>query len=194
MKKFIDWITSSKSDFVLLIIVLVLLNLVGANAFFRLDLTSPKSYSLSQSSKEVVKNLEEPLSVKVFFSENINKIIKFISTYQDNLLENVLNIPELIVPGKTSTMRCCVYKERAILSERVKMVMGGDKNNPNVIEVIDIACDECPSAGYEVTDSCRGCLAHRCEDVCKKGAIWFQVFLPIFAFSTFFYIFRVLKN
>ena len=52
--------------------------------------------------------------------------------------------------------------------------MGGDKENPNVIEVIDIACDECPAAGYEVTDSCRGCLAHRCEDVCKRGAISFD--------------------
>lgn len=52
--------------------------------------------------------------------------------------------------------------------------MGGDKDNPNVIEVIDIACDECPAAGYEVTDSCRGCLAHRCEDVCKRGAISFD--------------------
>jgi len=78
------------------------------------------------------------------------------------------------VPGKTPTMRCCVYKERAILSERVRIAMGGDKANPNVIEVIDIACDECPAAGYEVTDSCRGCLAHRCEDVCKKGAISFD--------------------
>ena len=80
----------------------------------------------------------------------------------------------MIVPGKTSTMRCCVYKERAILSERVKLAMGGDMENHNVIEVIDIACDECPAAGYEVTDSCRGCLAHRCEDVCKRGAISFD--------------------
>ena len=94
--------------------------------------------------------------------------------WKDTLLENVLDIPELIVPGKVPTFRCCVYKERAILSERVKMVMGGDKDNPNVIQVIDIACDECPSAGYEVTDSCRGCLAHRCEDVCKRGAITFD--------------------
>ena len=94
--------------------------------------------------------------------------------WNDTLLENVLEIPKTIVPGKTPTMRCCVYKERAILSERVKIAMGGDKDNPNVIEVIDIACDECPAAGYEVTDSCRGCLAHRCEDVCKRGAISFD--------------------
>ena len=71
-------------------------------------------------------------------------------------------------------MRCCVYKERAILGERVKIAMGGDKENPNVIEVIEIACDECPMGGYEVTDACRGCLAHRCEDVCRRGAITFD--------------------
>ena len=94
--------------------------------------------------------------------------------WNDTLLQNVMDIPKTIVPGKTSTMRCCVYKERAILGERVRIAMGGDKENPNVIEVIDIACDECPAAGYEVTDSCRGCLAHRCEDVCKRGAISFD--------------------
>ena len=94
--------------------------------------------------------------------------------WNDTLLENVLDIPRLIVPGKVPTMRCCVYKERAILAERVKIAMGGDKKNPNVIEVIDIACDECPAAGYEVTGSCRGCLAHRCEDACRKGAISFD--------------------
>ncbi len=94
--------------------------------------------------------------------------------WNGTLLEKVLDIPTIIVPGNTPTMRCCVYKERAILSERVKLAMGGNKENRNVIEVIDIACEECPSAGYTVTDSCRGCLAHRCEDVCKKGAITFD--------------------
>lgn len=90
------------------------------------------------------------------------------------LLDHVLDIPKKIVPGNTPTMRCCVYKERAILGERVKLAMGGNKENPNVIEVIEIACDECPMGGYDVTDSCRGCLAHRCEDVCRRGAISFD--------------------
>ena len=94
--------------------------------------------------------------------------------WKGTLLENVLDIPKTIIPGKMPTMRCCVYKERAVLAERVKIAMGGDKENPNVIEVIDIACDECPASGYEVTASCRGCLAHRCEDVCKRGAITFD--------------------
>lgn len=94
--------------------------------------------------------------------------------WNDTLLDNVLDIPKTIVPGKTPTMRCCVYKERAILAERVKLAMGGDKDRHNVIEVIDIACDECPMGGYEVTNACRGCLAHRCEDACRFGAITFD--------------------
>ena len=94
--------------------------------------------------------------------------------WNDTLLTHILDIPKQIFPGPQPTMRCCVYKERAVAAERVKLAMGGDENNPNVIEVIDIACDECPVGGFEVTNACRGCLAHRCEDVCKKGAITFD--------------------
>ena len=94
--------------------------------------------------------------------------------WNGTLLEQLYDIPKVIVSGDTPTMRCCVYKERAIVEERVKLAMGGNKNNSNVIEVINIACDECPMGGYDVTQSCRGCLAHRCEDVCKRGAISFD--------------------
>ena len=94
--------------------------------------------------------------------------------WEDRLVENVLDIPTMLAPGKQATHRCCIYKERAILGERVKLAMGGYKDNPNVIQVIDIACDECPVGGYEVTNACRGCLAHRCEDVCKFGALSFD--------------------
>ena len=94
--------------------------------------------------------------------------------WNDTLLENVLDIPKMIAPQKESSTSCCVYKERAILGERVKLAMGGDVDNPNIIQVIDIACDECPAAGYEVTSSCRGCLAHHCENACKRGAIWYD--------------------
>ena len=101
------------------------------------------------------------------------KVLREVATFawEGTLTENLMNIPKIIVPGKTPTMRCCIYKEQAIVGERVKLAMGGNPENKNVIEVIDIACDECPMGGYEVTGACRGCLAHRCEDVCKKGAI-----------------------
>ncbi len=93
--------------------------------------------------------------------------------WNGTLLSNVLKIPKKI-SSETPVARCCIYKEHAILGERVKLAMGGDSNNPNIIEIIDIACDECPTAGYEVTDLCRGCLAHHCESSCKKGAITFD--------------------
>lgn len=90
----------------------------------------------------------------------------------DNTLEDAyLEIPKAISPGPKSELRCCIYKERAIIQERVKMAMGGDKNNPNVIEVIDVACDECPVGGMMVTPACRGCLMHACKDVCPRDAI-----------------------
>lgn len=106
------------------------------------------------------------------------KVLKEVAkqAFNDNLLNSITDIPKTIIPGNEASMRCCVYKERAIVSERVKLAMGGDKDNSNVIEVIDIACDECPVGGYEVTNACRGCIAHRCEDVCKKGAITFDRF------------------
>lgn len=93
--------------------------------------------------------------------------------FNDTLVESFNDIAKVIVKDKP-TMRCCIYKERAIVGERIKLATGGDKSNPNVIEVIDIACDECPMGGFSVTDACRGCVAHRCEDVCKRGAISFD--------------------
>lgn len=93
--------------------------------------------------------------------------------YDDTLVQSFNDIAKVVVKEKP-TMRCCIYKERAIVGERIKMATGGDRNNPNVIEVIDIACDGCPEGGYEVTYDCRGCIAHRCEDVCKRGAITFD--------------------
>lgn len=105
------------------------------------------------------------------------KVLKELAreAWNDNLTPQVvLDIPKRIVPGKIPTMRCCVYKERAILAERIKIAMGEEEDKRNVIEVIDIACEECPMGGYEVTNACRGCLAHRCEEVCRFGAITFD--------------------
>lgn len=94
--------------------------------------------------------------------------------FEDNLLDEYNNIPLKISPGPKSTMRCCIYKERAIVLERMKLALGGNKNINNIIEVINIACDECPLGGYEVTNRCRGCIAHRCEKACRKQAITFD--------------------
>lgn len=101
------------------------------------------------------------------------KVLRTVARHAWNgdFYKSALDIPKEIIPGKIPTKRCCVYKERAILAERVKLAAGGDRSDPNVIQAIDIACDDCPTEGYTVTEVCRGCLAHRCEDACPRGAI-----------------------
>lgn len=101
------------------------------------------------------------------------KALKEIATleYEGRLAEGLLGAAERLVPGPKPSMRCCIYKERAVMNERLKMAMGGDKSNPNIIEVMPVACDECPVAGVEVTQACRGCIAHHCMNTCPKKAI-----------------------
>lgn len=101
--------------------------------------------------------------------EVLKEIIK--CAYAEDMSGVYTDIPKKIVPGPKASMRCCIYKERAILQERIKLALGGDKTNPNVVEVIDIACDECPIDGIFVTPACRGCIVHRCQNVCPKDAI-----------------------
>lgn len=91
--------------------------------------------------------------------------------YNDVLEKIIPGIPEKIITGPKAQTRCCIYKERAIINERVKLALGGDKNNKNIVEVIDIACDDCPVDKYVVTSACRGCLAHKCQAACNFGAI-----------------------
>ena len=82
-------------------------------------------------------------------------------------------IANTIVKKGEPTMSCCIYKDRAIVAERMRKALGGSKDDPNVIQIIDIACDECPEAGYVVTDLCRGCIAHSCSEVCPRNAVEF---------------------
>ncbi len=73
--------------FALYLIILVLINLVGTNLFFRLDLTSNELYSLSKASKNVVSTLKEPLTINVFFSKNLPSPYNNIERYLHDLLE-----------------------------------------------------------------------------------------------------------
>ena len=102
------------------------------------------------------------------------KVLKKIAElcYDDQLKpENMLGIAEEIIPEGKATMRCCIYKERAIINQRVKLALGGNPEDKNVVEVLPIACDECPVEGIMVTQACRGCIAHRCVNACPKDAI-----------------------
>ncbi len=109
---------------------------------------------------------------------------------KDQLVEKIETIPETLCTSDTPRYRCCEYKEQAILSERIKLAMGFDpdlhKHTPlsklaaevenveddeKVIRVLSIACDHCPIDKFIVTDACRNCVAHSCQNVCPKNAI-----------------------
>ncbi len=104
------------------------------------------------------------------------RVLREVARYawEDRLNRAHAEIPDIIVDGKEATMRCCIYKEKAIVGERIDIAMGGDDKNLNIMEVLKIACEECPLGGYSVTDNCRGCLAHRCQDACRRDAISFD--------------------
>ena len=80
-------------------------------------------------------------------------------------------IARKVIPKDQPPQTCCIHKDRAVVAERVRLAIGGSRYNKNVVQVIDIACDECPEAGYVITDLCRGCLAHSCMASCKLNAI-----------------------
>ena len=86
MNRFMTWLKKPSSDRVLLIIALILLNLVSARAFLRFDLTSQKSFSISKASKEVVKHIDSPLSIKVFFSKNLPAPYNYVEQYLTDIL------------------------------------------------------------------------------------------------------------
>lgn len=101
------------------------------------------------------------------------RVIKeLVRAYDANEMDKIyLDIPKKICPGPKPNFRCCIYKERAIVQERITLALGGDKENANIVEVIGTACDECPIAGMYVTPACRGCISHKCKEVCPKDAI-----------------------
>ncbi len=82
-----------------------------------------------------------------------------------------------IIPGPFAQYRCCVYKEREIVRQRIRLAEGlcptadPDKQSDNVIQVIGPACEECPISAYTVTDNCRLCIGKACQSSCNFGAI-----------------------
>ncbi len=81
-------LASSTARLALYVILLVVLNIAeNASSTFRFDLTENKIYSLSKVSKESVKQLVEPMTVKVFFSKNLPAPYNGIEQYLKDLLE-----------------------------------------------------------------------------------------------------------
>ena len=58
-------------------------------------------------------------------------------------------LPFKMIPGPQAQFRCCIYKEREIIHQRVRLAEGkcpSGKNSINVVQVISAACEECPIA------------------------------------------------
>jgi ABC-type uncharacterized transport system involved in gliding motility auxiliary subunit len=80
------------TEFAVYIATIVLINLVAATLFFRLDLTANKVYSLSKVSRDVVSTLKEPLTINVFFTSNLPSPYNTVEQYiKDMLGEYSLN-------------------------------------------------------------------------------------------------------
>ncbi len=118
--------------------------------------------------------------------------------YDDDVdyAKRIEEIPYEIVPGETARYRDSVFKERAIVGERLRLAIGlplypvdrpspiskGVRESaiaekvyePPLINVIPFACDACKTKALEVTNNCRGCLAHPCTSVCPVKAVSIQ--------------------
>jgi len=77
-----------RTNILLVFGILVLLNLVGDKIFFRLDFTADQRYSLSDATKSILKNLDEPVTVTAYFSEDLPPdIAKVRQDFRDLLIE-----------------------------------------------------------------------------------------------------------
>ena len=133
-------------------------------------------------------NLGQAIHIK---KEILVRIIKaFLS---DDFEEQARLIPYDMRPkGMEVPYRCCVYKERAIIKNRVIAGLGfsieeddetaslakyAKKANERTdidskhLTVLQSACKGCNSNKIYVTDLCQGCVARPCMSSCKFGAI-----------------------
>ena len=118
--------------------------------------------------------------------------IAFNSTSQ-SMNDDIEAVPYKIINEDTELYRESIYQSREIVRERVRLAMGMslrpedrmvhltagiEESNisekyyePPLMQVIPSACNACEEKGYEVSDMCKGCVAHPCRQVCPVGAI-----------------------
>jgi len=95
--------------------------------------------------------------------------------YEGTLDENKEALPFTLIPGPKAMFRCCIYKEREIIRQRIRMAEGKapgtGSRSANVVQVISSACEECSLGHYQVTDNCRRCVSKKCQSACLFDAI-----------------------
>ena len=95
--------------------------------------------------------------------------------FEGRLDEEKDTLPFEMIPGPKAMFRCCIYKEREIIRQRIRLAEGltpgGDVHSQNVVQVISSACEECTLGHYQVTDNCRRCVSKKCQSACRFDAI-----------------------
>ena len=114
---------------------IVLVNLIGTRFFGRVDLTESKIYTLSQPSRDLVKNLPDFLTVKALISSDLPPEIKTLSRYVRDMVDEYRTSSngkfrwEAIDPGSDKTLeqeagRCKVDKIQIQVLRGTKFEMG----------------------------------------------------------------------
>ncbi|MDR3112272.1 MAG: monomeric [FeFe] hydrogenase [Elusimicrobiota bacterium] len=124
-------------------------------------------------------------------------LVRIIKAFlSDDFLEKTRLIPfEMRPKGTQVPYRCCIYKERAVIRDRIISGLGfaveyNDESkclseyakeaehrkeiDPNPLTLIDTACKGCTPHRVYVTPLCKGCVARPCQQSCKFGAITIQ--------------------
>ncbi len=95
--------------------------------------------------------------------------------FQGELEEKKDQLPFEMIPGPQANFRCCIYKEREIIRQRILLAQGkspsSKKDDKNIVQVISSACEECPITRFVVTDNCQKCMGKRCQNACNFKAI-----------------------
>ena len=94
--------------------------------------------------------------------------------FEGTFEEKKEELPFKMIPGPKAQFRCCIYKEREVIRQRIRLAEGkcpGDKHSNNIVQVLSSACEGCPISRYVVTDNCQRCMAKACQQACNFGAI-----------------------
>lgn len=95
--------------------------------------------------------------------------------FEERLEDEKETLPYQMIPGPKAMFRCCIYKEREIIRQRIRLAQGktpsGESDSKNIVQVISSACEECTLGHYQVTDNCRRCVSKKCQSACRFDAI-----------------------
>jgi gliding-associated putative ABC transporter substrate-binding component GldG len=78
----------SNLSIALVLAIIIFVNLVSEQYFLRFDLTEDKQFTLSEATKNILENIEEPITVTAYFSEDLpTDVARTKSDFEDLLVE-----------------------------------------------------------------------------------------------------------